>query len=207
MPEEAYMTPGTATPGSVGGAPLFLAGPPAPHLSFSLPANSPRTPSPVWEMLGEPEEQGQAESQDLLPLYVTGAAAVTTAVENATLTETETDLPVALGSIVAAVVEDAGGGITASPETPGAVIKRKPPAAQTGAKKRRFATLSSPQDVVPLQLEALSACISPFGAVPGVAANAGAVSNAIAGCVESFPPRQSKRARQNPGTEIRFAMF
>lgn len=200
------MTPGTTTPGAVGGAPLFLAGPQAPHLSFALTASSPRTPSPVWEMFGEPEAQEHAESQALLPLYVTGGAAVATAVDNATMAEMG-GMPVALGSIVAAVVEEAGGGITASPETPGAVIKRKPPAAQAGTKKRRFPTLSSPTEVVPLQLEALSPTISPFGAVPGVAANAGAVSNAIAGCVESSPPRQTKRARQNPRTEIRFEMF
>jgi hypothetical protein len=193
-------------------------------------------------MLGEPEEQEQAESQ-ALPLYVTAGyvalgdylassgagvaatlAAVTTpaagnahplgasVVSAALMDATAVTTPAthSLGaSVVAAVAMDAAEGGATSPETPGAVIRQKPPAAAAaGAGKRKLGTLSNPVPLPRIDFEARAS--SPASAS---GANAGAITNAVAGCfapsapadrMELGEPRHPKRARR---TEIRFAMF
>ena len=63
------VTPGVMTPGVISTPHAAVGGgPPTPHTP--VPTSSPRTPSPVWEMLLDPHEQGQDGLQEL-PLYVT----------------------------------------------------------------------------------------------------------------------------------------
>lgn len=207
------MTPGLMTPGA-------SVGPPAPQTPRT---RTPRTPSPVWELLGDPEEQEQAESQTL-PLYLTAghaafdsvAASGAGAADNVATVSTSpangdaaAHPPVA--AVVAAVAADAAGGIAASPETPGAVIRRKPPkAAPAGGKRKLPDTLSNPQGLVfSLHLDAPSS-----GPACAAGSNAGAITNAIAGCFEASAqgtelgePRYPKRTRQTSETELHFAMF
>lgn len=196
MPVAEAATPGMATPVATRAS----VGPPVPQAP--VPWSSPRTPSPVWDLLADPGEQGHGNTTEL-PRYVTvgheafGATEVAAQITGGSVVALDEPAPQQPpgASIVAAVVNELAEGINASPETPGAVIRRKPPAAQAGASKRKFLTLACSTGVIPLHLE--GGDDSAIGS-SAIGASAGATANAVVGCVTTSPDAHH-REREEQG--------